>query len=373
MKTLLTWCLFAAVFAAIYWFAFYQTPEQREFKKTVEAASQNDPAAQLRLGDFYLQGLGTEPNTTHALDWYRKAFQNGNAEASWKLAQTYIQEKNWEEAAAYLQLAAQDGNAQAQNELGRFYEEGLGGLPLHRGQAFYWYYSASKQGSQAAAGWLQNLQKQAPEFYQQEETFLKNLQAAQTGDVAVRLSVARAYQAGIEILPNMQEAEKWFLKAWQEEKNTQAGYELAQFYLKKDNPLASEEKGISLLAELANLSYAPAQYDLGERAYQETPPNYKDAYAWFSNAAANGDARGQYMTGFMLMQGQGMTRSTPLATHFFEQSARQDYAPAQYVLGQIYYKGLGVSPDKKKGRNWLEKASQNGSMPAKLFLETVSR
>ena len=187
------------------------------------------------------------------------------------------------------------------------------------------------------------------------------------------VQVAQAYQTGAEILQDTQTAEKWLSKAWEETKNTQAGYELAQLYLKEENNFYQEEKGIKLLAQLAALSYAPAQYDLGAWAYRQDPPNYKDAYAWFSNAAANGDARGQYMTGFMLMQGQGMTRSTPLATHFFEQAAGQDYAPAQYVLGQIYYKGLGVVPDKKKGQQWLEKASRNGSVPAQVFLENISR
>jgi len=375
MKILLKLGIFLALGAAICWFAFYQTPEQKEFKKTLASAQQNDAAAQLRLGDFYVQGHGTEPDVSQAEQWYRKAFQNNNAAASWKLAQIYLQEKNWDEAVAFLQITAQDGNPSAQNELGRFYEEGLGGLPEHRGQAFYWRSLAAEQGDKNAAQWLAGLKTQDPAFYEREEKFLKNLQAVQasraTPDELVQ--VARAYQSGMEILPDIQLAEKYFLQAWEQGKDPQTGYEFAQFYLNKDNPLAQEEKGVSLLAELAALPYAPAQYDLGERAYQEDPPNYKDAFAWFSNAAANGDARGQYMTGFMLMQGQGMTRSTPLSIRFFEQAAKQDYADAQYVLGQIYYKGLGVPADKKAGEEWLHKAAQNGSVSAQVFLETISR
>lgn len=373
MKTLLKICLFTLVAAGIYWFIFYQTPQQKEFKKILTAAQQGQPEAMMRTGDFYTQGYGIEPNKEQAVMWYRKAFQKEAPQAAWKLAQFYLQEKNLEEAAAYLQLAAQDNNALAQNELARFYEQGLGGLALHRGQAFYWYKMAATNGAKEAEQWLQKVQTQEPDFFQQEENFLTHLQSAKTGEIPSMVQLARAYEIGLEILPDMQQAEYWFSKAWEEDKNPQIGYELAQFYLKKENPLANEEKAITLLAQLAALSYAPAQYDLGERSYQENPPNYQDAFAWFSNAATNGDARGQYMTGFMLMQGQGMTRSVPLAIQFFKESAAQNYPSAQYVLGQIYYKGLGVVPNKKQGKEFLKRAAQNGSVPAQVFLENISQ
>ena len=372
MKLLFKVFLFLVAAGVIYWWGFYQTPEQKEFKKTLAIAEKGNGAAQLRIGDFYAQGYGVEKSGKQAIEWYRKSFQNGTSQAAWKLAQTYIEQKNWDEAATYLQVAVQDKNAAAENELGRFYEEGLGGLPKHRGQSFYWRILAAQKGDQIAAQWLKQEQQNDPDFYDKEQAFADNLQAAEAGNVAAMLQVARSYQEGDDILQDMQQAEQWFTKAWQERKEAQIGYELAQFYLNKKNPLADEEKGVSLLAELAELSYAPAQYTLGERSYQEDPPNYKDAFAWFSNAAANADARGQYMTGFMLMQGQGMTCSVPLAIRFFKQAAEQEHADAQYVLGQIYYKGLGVAADKKAGEQWIQRASQNGSVPAQAFLESIS-
>ncbi len=373
MKTLLKISLFAVLGVVIYYFACYQTPEQKEFKKTFASAEKGDSSAQLRLGDFYVQGYGTKSNPQQALAWYRKSLQDGNTEASWKLAQFYVQQQNWNEAAAYLQLAAQDGQAAAQNELGHFYEEGLGGLPKHKGQAFYWRNLAAQHGNQNALMWLKKIEREDPNFYEQEKQFLNNLQLAQNEEVDAMLQVARAYQFGVEILPDMQQAKNWLNKAWQQGQEPQVGYELAKFYLTKENVLADEEQGISLLAELANIPYAPAQYDLGERAYQQEPPNYKDAFAWFSNAAANGLARGQYMTGVMLMQGQGMTRSVPLSIQFFEQAAAQEDPSAQYVLGQIYYKGLGVTPNRKKGEEFLQRAAKNGSVPAQSFLENISK
>ena len=370
MKTFVKIILFLIAGAVIYRFAFYQTSEQKEFKKTLAQATQNEGDAQLRLGDFYLQGHGVEANQTQAVQWYRKAFQNGKSEAAWKLAQAYLKAENLPEAASYLQVAA-DGNPAAQNELGRFYEQGLGELPRHAGQGLYWRISAAQGGNKEAQDYLEQARKNQPELLEKEESFLTDLKAARAGNGEARLRVAQAYQLGEVILADEKESEKQLLAAWQENQLPQAGYELAQLYLKKEGSVSDEEKGIALLGELAQIPYAPAQYALGERSYQEDPPNYKDAFAWFSNAAAAGYAPAQYMTGFMLMQGQGMTRSVPLSIQFFKQAAEQEYPDAQYVLGQIYYKGLGIAANQKTGKEWLERAAQNGSTAAQAFLETI--
>ena len=125
---------------------------------------------------------------------------------------------------------------------------------------------------------------------------------------------------------------------------------------------------MSLFEKAAALQNPSAQYQMGVFAYGENPARFEDAFAWFSNAATQGHAQAQYMTGFMLLQGQGTAKSVPLAIRFFEQSAEQNDAAAQYVLGQIYTKGLGIKKDIQKGRQWLERAAENGSEAAKALL-----
>ena len=376
MKTFIKIFLFLAAGAGLYWFAFHQTPQEKEFAKTLTAARAGDAQAMERAGDFYLAGEGTKPSPAQALEWYKNAVQKENYNAAWKLAQLYIAgtqtPQNLDEAAGYLQLAAQAGAAPAQNELGRFYEEGLGGIAAHGGQGFFWRFTAAQQGDKTAQQYLEQAQKDQPELFERAAAFFTDLKSAQNGNVEAQLRLAQAYEAGTVVLPNEKETERWLLAAWEENQSPQAGYELAQIYLDKNHPLYDEEKGISLLGQLAQLPYAPAQHALGERAYKEEPANYEDAFAWFSNAAAAGYAPAQYMTGFMLMQGQGMTKSVDLSIKFFRDAAEQNYASAQYVLGQIYYKGLGVPRDKKAGKMWLEKAAENGSVPAQALLETLN-
>ena len=376
MKTFIKIFLFVAAAGGLYWFAFYQTPQEKEFARTLAAARQGDATAMERVADFYAAGEGTKPNAAQAVEWYKNAAQKENNTAAWKLAQLYIEGKeipqNLEQAANYVELAAQGGVAAAQNELGRFYREGLGGITAHAGQGFFWRFTAAQQGNKAAQQYLEQAQKDEPELFAKEAAFFTDLKSAENGNGEAQVRVAQAYRAGEVVLPDVTQAENWLLQAWQANKLPQAGYELSQLYLDKTQPLYNEGKGVALLGELAQLPYAPAQYVLGERAYKEEPANYKDAFAWFSNAAAAGYAPAQYMTGFMLMQGQGMTKSEELSIKFFRDAAEQNYASAQYVLGQIYYKGLGVPRDEKAGKMWLEKAAQNGSAPAQALLQTFN-
>ena len=144
---------------------------------------------------------------------------------------------------------------------------------------------------------------------------------------------------------------------------------LSEQYARGEGVEQNEEKALEMLASAAELKSPVAQFKLGEMAYTENPPRLEDAFAWFSNAAAQGNARAQYMTGFMLLQGQGTAKSVPLAIEFFEQASNQNDPDAQYVLGQIFLKGIGVKKNRIRGRAWLKLAVDNGSEDAKKLLE----
>ena len=45
---------------------------------------------QQKLGEFLAKGRGVEKNEAEALDWYRKAADQGSAEAGWQAAQMYF-------------------------------------------------------------------------------------------------------------------------------------------------------------------------------------------------------------------------------------------------------------------------------------------
>ena len=373
MKRVLQIGLAILIGAIFYWAFLYKTPEEKHFAATLSLAQKGDVSAQIEVGDLYAQGKGTSQQGEQALSWYRKAALEGNATALWKCADLYIRgqeiAQDLEEAVPFLQLAAKQGNIPAQHELARFYEQGLGGLPKHSAESLYWTFLAAQNGDASAREEIARIKQQDPTLVDNVRRFIEDLEVAQEGEKESQLRVGEAYKQGAPVLANAEEAVYWLDRAWKENHFPQAGYALALLYQTgMEGFPADEDRAYKLLGELAQIPYAPAQYTLGELSYTAQPPKYEDAFAWFSNAASNSYAPGQYMTGFMLMQGQGTTRSAPLAITYFRSAAEQGYVDAQYVLGQIYWKGLGVPADKKVGRRWLQRAADNGNVSAQELL-----
>lgn len=377
MKNFFTFLAGVLVFAGIYWFAFYKTPEVRSFEKTLISAKQGDAEAMLQTGIAYETGTGTAQDGAKAEEYYRQAASAGNTEATYRLGKLYEEgtliSADPEEAFVYYQVAAAQGFAPAQEAVARFYAEGKGGATQNEGEALLWWIRAAKQDDKAALQKVKEAQMNDLLLYERvlalDDFLQKPLEEL---DAAACFDIGKSYRIGNPIARNDEEAFKWFKSAWEKgEGFSQAAVEMAEMYRLGEGVEKSEQKALSLYAQAAELKDPQAQYFLGKRSYEENPPNYKDAFAWFSNAAEQGYAPAQYMTGYMLLQGQGTPRSQKLAVDFFTRSAQQDYSAAQYVLGQIYWKGLGVKKNHTLGRSWLEKSAQNGNTSAQAFLESI--
>lgn len=420
MKTLIKILVGLVLAGGLFMFAFYRTPQEREFTKNLKLAQAGDMDAALVVATSYMNGTGTKPSTSQAINWYEQAAAAGKAEAAWELYEYYVKQGALEEpeeveeeyrekapsrsegesfmmrprrpqsdemddfrlgmsrqertqekelALAYLQSAAQADFAPAQYELGNLYAEGKA-MPKHQGQALFWYEKAAKNGSASAQAKVKAIATEDPAIVADMEQFMQQLQAAEKDEPAAMLQVARAYRQGAPVLEDKTGALEWYQKAWKNSKEqlSQAALEISDMYYQGEGMEPDEGKAAEFLAKAAELKNPQAQYMLGEAAYTDTPARMEDAFAWFSNAAAQGHVKAQYMTGFMLLQGQGTAKSVPLAIRFFEQAAEQNDPSAQYVLGQIYLKGLGVRRSPRQGRAWLEKAVENGSEPAKEML-----
>lgn len=369
LKLLVALCVFGGVCA----FVFYKPPQVRSFEENLTKAKQGNLDAILRVADNYARGVGVKQNGAEAINWYEKAVAQDNAEAFYQLAQIYRDGKltavDAETALAYLRAAAEKGNPNAQNELGNYYQKGLFNLPRSQGEGLLWKLRASAQGHSDAAKTVALASTQTPELFAAVAQFEINLQKAAKQDAPSMLALGHSYRKGVPVARNDEEAYKWFLRAWQIDSTlSQAAFELAEMNRLGEGVLQDETQAMEFYNAAALLKNPQAQYYLGTLSYASNPPNYKDAFAWFSNAAAQGMPQGQYMTGFMLLQGQGMKKSVPMAVDFFRKAAEQNHAPAQYVLGQMYWKGLGIKKDLKEGKKWLSLAAENGNQAAQQLL-----
>jgi TPR repeat protein len=121
-----------------------------------KAADQGHAQAQLKLAECYEIGLGVGEDSREAAAWYRKAFAwyrkaaaQNDADAQYNLGERYATgrgvAKNEREAVAWYRKAAEQGYARGQNNLGVMLANGWGvGKDEH--EAVCWYRKAAEQG-----------------------------------------------------------------------------------------------------------------------------------------------------------------------------------------------------------------------------------
>ncbi len=153
--------------------------------------------AQIMLGALYNKGGAVERNDKIAAVWFEKAANQGNAEAQYQLGNLYENSqlaKDYKLAANWYQKAAQQGSAKAQARLGVFYSHGLG-VVQNPNEAILWSGKAALQGNADAQYWfgLNYMQgKRAPKDAQIAMGWLSK--AAAQGHADALLLMARAYQ-----------------------------------------------------------------------------------------------------------------------------------------------------------------------------------
>jgi len=118
-----------------------------------KAAEQGHAEAQDALGDMYFLGDGVSQNFVEGVKWYRQAAVQGNASAQASLGISYQSGKgvprNYTEAMNWFWRAALQGHAKAQLFIGSNYAQGQG-VPQNNAEAYVWLsISAANQNPQA--------------------------------------------------------------------------------------------------------------------------------------------------------------------------------------------------------------------------------
>jgi len=95
-----------------------------------KAAEQGHANAQFKLGYMYEDGCGVDRNNSTAVEWYRKAAEQGHADAQYNAGKMYEYgkgvDKNYSTAVEWFRKAAEQGYANANSKLGWMYENGWG-------------------------------------------------------------------------------------------------------------------------------------------------------------------------------------------------------------------------------------------------------
>lgn len=200
------------------------------------------------------------------------------AQSAFERAREYLDQANWDEAMPWLRIASERGHADAQFDL-----------------------ACNLMGNDI------------PE--DDQEAFALFLKAAGQGHAKAHYFVGQAYDMGLGVAQNAEQAVEWYRRAVQQ---------------------------FRLAAEKGN---AEAQYELGS-LYQVgigVSENLQETVKWWRLAAEQGYVYAQHNLGWIYAKGQVVPQDYKEAVKWYRLAAKQGYHWALIALGKMYAEGWGVA------------------------------
>ncbi len=168
---------------------------------------------QFNLGIAYNSGQGTPQDHAQAARWFRKAAEQGHAEAQFYLGYAYAVgngvPQDYGEAAAWYRSAAEQGHSGAQNNLGLIYRDGIG-IQQDYAEAVVWFRRSADQGnaqSQCNLGYACALGQGVRQDYAEAATWYRH--AAEQGHTNAQHNLGLAYANGRGVVQDLVQAHMW--------------------------------------------------------------------------------------------------------------------------------------------------------------------
>ena len=303
---------------------------------------------------------------------FKAAADQGNANAQYDLGLMYQKgqgvPKNYAEAAEWYRKAAEQGNAVAQDNLGFMYANGLG-VPKDNAEAMKWWSKASDQGDATAQNNLRtmllsnmarplgngpsaekpaNIPRPVQRAPQPPPNYVTHPTMAASGNLSAQtVTVIGKTPEGTPII-------------------VRAGHDEGEAAELRGNKAYSTGDFATALKEwkvAAVQGNAAAQYDLGG-VYASGLMGTKDtaeAMQWYRKAADQGNAGAQYDLGGMYANGQGVPQNYGEAMQWYRKAADRGNEAAQYHIGLMYANGQGVPQNYGEAMEWYRKAADQGN------------
>ncbi len=353
-------------------------------------AESGNALAMCDLGRMYANGLGREPDSEVAQEWYAKALEVFQALEEEKPSR-YIEyrigklyagglgtEQDYSAAAVWFGMAAEQGHKYAQYSLAGLYLRGQG-VTQSDEEAHRLYDMSARQGFPYAAFELGKLLRdgkgceqdsaEAERWFRQAYHGLLSMEADSHDDkLQYRLGWMKLYGVGTE--QNEAEARAWFEKSARLG-NSHAQYQLAKLILADEGASPEEvEQAVAWLTQSAEAGQDCAQYALG-KLYRDGRGVEKDilqAVIWFSAAAEQDNSYAAYALGKLYLTGEDTPKNVEAALRWLQRSADLGNQYAQYKLGVVYLKGEDVPKDIAKAVEYLTAAAEQGNQYAQYQL-----
>ena len=237
---------------------------------------------------------------------------------------------------------------------------------------------------------------------QYEKAFELYLKAADLGSALAQNNVGYAYLFGEGIVQDYAKAVYWLEKSAAQ--NFAGAYNnLGLCYSNGLGVVQDKYKALECYQKAANLgskkalenieaikkkfannpqtspsSHNPVDHKTADDFWNEGVQHYQNnrfnlALERFIKAAELGDARAQYQTGYMYLNGKGTARDYSKTIYWLEKSAAQNFVSALNTLGICYYNGYGVTKDPYKALEYYQKAAELGHENAKNSAEALKK
>ena len=314
------------------------------------SANQGNSYAQFNLANYYENGVGLDKDINKAIELYTLSANQGHSNAQKQLqkytsiqndkqiALNYLNKANFsksdKEKVYYLQEAANLGNAEAQFNLAKCYQNGT--------------------------GVLKNIDKAIELF----------TLSANQGYAKAQYHLAVCYENSNGVPKDISKAiELYTLSANQN--YAQAQNDLGMCYALGNGLTQNWTKAIELFTLAIEQNNPSAQFNLG-MCYllgNGVKKNLYQAIEYFNLANEQNYASAQWALGFCYEHGYAVNLNYIKAVNFYKLAANQNYAKAQYNLGLCYKNGIGTDVNLSEAIKLFKLASKQGDNMAKKELD----
>ena len=349
---------------------------------TLAAQQPADPEEQFQLAEQYFSGQGVPKHVGKALDWYRRAAEQGHATAQTYLGSFYaegeIVPQDFEEAVKWYRMAAEQDFDQAQFNMGLMYLNGHG-VEQNGAEAVGWFRKSADQGNASAQNSLGIVYYQGqgvPQSYSNSAKWFRK--AAEQGHPKAQSMLGVMYVEGLGIGRNPRKAIKLFREA-AEQNFPEAQFNLARAHLTGVGTKPNAKKAAKFFQQAAQQNHVPAQTALG-RMYDAgigIRKNHGQAMQWLRRAADAGDASAQLTLGSIYERGESEPRNFESAVKWYSLAADQGNIYAQASLGVLLINGRGAPRESLRGarllRTGIDRMIEEGvKAPIMLFIHYAS-
>jgi TPR repeat protein len=333
------------------------------------------PSAELKFSDILgMPPADVSPNL--AQQWQNA--RRGEPDALFYVASCYEGgaeglPQNDPEAARLYKVAADLGNADAQNNLGHMYQRGykvgrgggLHGVVLDYKAAFHFYKLAADRGHAPALFNLAAVYEDGVGVAKDEREAARLFKlAADQGHSASQQALGRLLERGRGVIQDEREALRLYRLA-ADQGSLEALNSLGSMFQAGRAVEKNEREAARLYRLAADKGSRSAQFNLGLLYHTGVgvPLDEQEAARFYRLAADQGVADAQVNLAAMHMNGRGVPKDEQEAVRLYQLAAGPfgRHALAQARLGHIYLHGTGVAKDERAAADLFKLAADQGS------------